>query len=188
MDWEAILARSPEPFIQSVSPWLYPPAAREAPLQNCPSGQGLTADSARTEDPLADMSTPSVDSTGNGNGNGSGKGSGTANGSIAGSSKAAPPTTGLLMQPLLLAVACTGFAQHSSACLGCAGPLFSSSSTRRLYDQAMPPALSYGLLMLDEDNKGAAQTQAGMSCWHASMSMTPAKGVATHVSHNRLCG
>lgn len=48
VDWEAILARSPNPFIQSVSPWLYPPAAREA-LLHAPSGQGLTADSARIE-------------------------------------------------------------------------------------------------------------------------------------------
>ena len=61
VDWEAILARSPEPFIQSVSPWLYPPAARET-LQSAPSGQGLTVDSARIEDTLADMSTPSTDS------------------------------------------------------------------------------------------------------------------------------
>ena len=28
MDWEAILSRSSEPFIASVSAWLYPPAAR----------------------------------------------------------------------------------------------------------------------------------------------------------------
>ena len=28
VDWEAILSRSPEPFIASVSAWLYPPAAR----------------------------------------------------------------------------------------------------------------------------------------------------------------
>lgn len=67
MDWEAILARSPEPFIQSVSPWLYPPAARET-LQSSPSGQGLTADSARAEDPLADRSTPSMDGNGSANG------------------------------------------------------------------------------------------------------------------------
>ncbi|KAL3145349.1 hypothetical protein ABBQ38_001606 [Trebouxia sp. C0009 RCD-2024] len=79
VDWEAILARSPEPFIQSVSPWLYPPAARET-LQSSPSGQGLTADSARTEDPLADMITPAQD--------------GTPSGAVAGSSQAAPPTTG----------------------------------------------------------------------------------------------
>ena len=78
VDWEAILARSPEPFIQSVSPWLYPPAARET-LQNSPSGQGLTADSARVEDPLADMSTPSMDGIGNGN--------------MPGTSKAAPTDT-----------------------------------------------------------------------------------------------
>ena len=93
VDWEAILARSPEPFIQSVSPWLYPPAARETPLQSSPSGQGLTADSARIEDPLADMSAPSMD--------------GIADGSIAGVSKAAPPDTGLQMQPSLSALACT---------------------------------------------------------------------------------
>lgn len=83
VDCEAILARSPEPFIQSVSPWLYPPAARETPLQSSPSGQGLTADSARIEDPLADMSASSMDDI--------------ANGSIAGISKAAPPETGLQM-------------------------------------------------------------------------------------------
>ena len=93
VDWEAILARSPEPFIQSVSPWLYPPAARETPLQSSPSGQGLTADSARIEDPLADMSAPSVDGSGNG--------------STAGVSKAAPPDTGLQMHQSLLATACT---------------------------------------------------------------------------------
>ena len=28
VDWEAILSRSPKPFIASVSGWLYPPAAR----------------------------------------------------------------------------------------------------------------------------------------------------------------
>ena len=27
MDWEAILSRSPEAFVASVSAWLYPPAA-----------------------------------------------------------------------------------------------------------------------------------------------------------------
>ncbi|BDA45969.1 probable UDP-N-acetylglucosamine-peptide N-acetylglucosam at N-terminal half [Coccomyxa sp. Obi] len=31
VDWEAILARSADPFIASVSPWLYPPAARGEP-------------------------------------------------------------------------------------------------------------------------------------------------------------
>ena len=30
VDWEAILSRSREPFIASVSAWLYPPAARAA--------------------------------------------------------------------------------------------------------------------------------------------------------------
>lgn len=80
MDWEAILARSPEPFIQSVSPWLYPPAARET-LQSAPSGQGLTADSARLEDALADMGTLSPDGIGVGE--------------TAGVSKAAPPDSGL---------------------------------------------------------------------------------------------
>ncbi|KAL3144958.1 hypothetical protein ABBQ32_003464 [Trebouxia sp. C0010 RCD-2024] len=79
VDWEAILARSPEPFIQSVSPWLYPSAARET-LQSSPSGQGLTADSSRTEDPLADMITPPLD--------------GTPSGAVAGNSQAAPPTKG----------------------------------------------------------------------------------------------
>ena len=28
VDWEAILSRSSEPFVASVSAWLYPPAAR----------------------------------------------------------------------------------------------------------------------------------------------------------------
>ena len=93
VDWEAILARSPEPFVQSVSPWLYPPAARETPLQSSPSGQGLTADSARIEDPLAEMSTGSMDGIGNG--------------SIPAITKAAPPITGLQMQPSLFAIACT---------------------------------------------------------------------------------
>ena len=50
MDWEAILSRNPTGFIQSVSPWLYPPAARES-LLHAPSGQGLTADSARADQP-----------------------------------------------------------------------------------------------------------------------------------------
>ena len=59
VDWEAILARSPTPFIQSVSPWLYPPAAREA-LLRAPSGQGLTADSARTDSDLPGLSEPST--------------------------------------------------------------------------------------------------------------------------------
>ena len=45
------------PFIQSVSPWLLPPAAREAPL-NAPSGQGLNADSARVEVELPGTSAP----------------------------------------------------------------------------------------------------------------------------------
>ena len=31
VDWEAILSRSAEPFIASVSSWLYPPAARGDP-------------------------------------------------------------------------------------------------------------------------------------------------------------
>ena len=31
VDWEAILSRAREPFIASVSAWLYPPAARAAP-------------------------------------------------------------------------------------------------------------------------------------------------------------
>lgn len=31
VDWEAILAQSVEPFIDSVSPWLYPPAAKGMP-------------------------------------------------------------------------------------------------------------------------------------------------------------
>ena len=86
VDWEAILARSPEPFIQSVSPWLYPPAARET-LQSAPSGQGLTADSARIEDTLADMGTLIPDGIGAGE--------------AAGVSKAAPPESG---QPCSVAV------------------------------------------------------------------------------------
>ena len=28
-DWEAILARSPTPFIAALGPWLFPPVARE---------------------------------------------------------------------------------------------------------------------------------------------------------------
>ena len=31
VDWEAILSRSPKPFVASVSAWLYPPAARGQP-------------------------------------------------------------------------------------------------------------------------------------------------------------
>jgi len=31
VDWEAILSRAPEPFVASVSRWLYPPAARAPP-------------------------------------------------------------------------------------------------------------------------------------------------------------
>ena len=89
VDWEAILARSPEPFIQSVSPWLYPPAARET-FQSSPSGQGLPADSARTEDPLADMTTPSMDGTASNVASSS-----IASSTAAGSSQAAPPTTGV---------------------------------------------------------------------------------------------
>ena len=57
VDWEAILSRSPMPFIQSVSPWLLPPAAREA-LLTAPSGQGLNADSARVEVELPGTSAP----------------------------------------------------------------------------------------------------------------------------------
>ncbi len=57
VDWEAILARSPSPFIQSVSPWLYPPAAKETPLHG-PSGQGLRADSIRVEVELPGTSAP----------------------------------------------------------------------------------------------------------------------------------
>ena len=47
VDWEAILSRSPEPFIASVSAWLYPPAARgdqaaEAPtLASAPNPEQL---------------------------------------------------------------------------------------------------------------------------------------------------
>lgn len=54
VDWEAILARSPTPFIQSVSPWLYPPAAREPPV--APTGAGISADSSRVEDVLLQAS------------------------------------------------------------------------------------------------------------------------------------
>ena len=36
MDWEAILSRSSEPFIASVSSWLYPPAARGEPAAQAP--------------------------------------------------------------------------------------------------------------------------------------------------------
>ena len=57
VDWEAILARSPTPFIQSVSPWLYPPAAKETPLHG-PSGQGLRADSIRADVELPGISAP----------------------------------------------------------------------------------------------------------------------------------
>ncbi|DBA80252.1 hypothetical protein WJX79_002480 [Trebouxia sp. C0005] len=57
VDWEAILARSPTPFIQSVSSWLYPPAAKENPLHG-PSGQGLCTDSLRAEVELPGSSAP----------------------------------------------------------------------------------------------------------------------------------
>ena len=57
VDWEAILARSPTPFIPSVSPWLYPPAAKETPLHG-PSGQGLRADSIRADVELPGVSAP----------------------------------------------------------------------------------------------------------------------------------
>lgn len=44
MDWEAILAQHPDQFIASVSPWLYPPAARgEAQGQQQQQGQGAVA-------------------------------------------------------------------------------------------------------------------------------------------------
>lgn len=59
VDWEAILARSPTPFIQSVSPWLYPPAAKEAP--HAPTGAGMSADSARVEEVLLESSQPEVE-------------------------------------------------------------------------------------------------------------------------------
>ena len=36
VDWEAILSRSPEPFVVSVSAWLYPPAARDQPAAQPP--------------------------------------------------------------------------------------------------------------------------------------------------------
>ena len=59
VDWEAILARSPIPFIQSVSPWLYPPAAKEAPQP--PTGAGMAADSARVEEVLMQASQPELE-------------------------------------------------------------------------------------------------------------------------------
>ena len=36
VDWEAILSRSSEPFVASVSAWLYPPAARGEPAAQAP--------------------------------------------------------------------------------------------------------------------------------------------------------
>ena len=36
MDWEAILSRSPQAFVASVSAWLYPPAARGQPAARPP--------------------------------------------------------------------------------------------------------------------------------------------------------
>ena len=59
VDWEAILARSPIPFIQSVSPWLYPPAAKEAPQP--PTGAGMAAESARVEEVLMQASQPELE-------------------------------------------------------------------------------------------------------------------------------
>jgi hypothetical protein len=37
VDWEAILSRSAEPFIASVSSWLYPPAAQGSSAADTPS-------------------------------------------------------------------------------------------------------------------------------------------------------
>ena len=36
VDWEAILSRSSDPFVTSVSAWLYPPAARGEPAAQVP--------------------------------------------------------------------------------------------------------------------------------------------------------
>lgn len=41
VDWEAILARSADPFIASVSPWLYPLAARGEPRPLQPAAAEL---------------------------------------------------------------------------------------------------------------------------------------------------
>lgn len=37
VDWEAILSRSVEPFIASVSSWLYPAAAQSGTIANTPA-------------------------------------------------------------------------------------------------------------------------------------------------------
>ena len=53
VDWEAILSPNPAAFISSVSPWLYPAAARE-PVQ-APSGTGgLQAASAKLDSGIAE--------------------------------------------------------------------------------------------------------------------------------------
>lgn len=61
MDWEAILSPNPAAFIASVSPWLYPAAARE-PVQP-PSGTGgLQAASAKLDSGIAEAQPPSGES------------------------------------------------------------------------------------------------------------------------------
>lgn len=58
VDWEAILSPNPAAFIASVSPWLYPAAARE-PVQP-PSGTGgLQAASAKLDSGIAEAQPPS---------------------------------------------------------------------------------------------------------------------------------
>ena len=61
VDWEAILSPNPAAFIASVSPWLYPAAARE-PVQP-PSGTGgLQAASAKLDSGIAEAQPPSGES------------------------------------------------------------------------------------------------------------------------------
>ena len=57
VDWEAILSPNPAAFIASVSPWLYPAAARQ-PVQ-APSGTGgLQAASAKVDSGIAEAQAP----------------------------------------------------------------------------------------------------------------------------------
>ena len=61
MDWEAILSPNPAAFIASVSPWMYPAAARE-PVQP-PSGTGgLQAASAKLDSGTAEAQPPTGES------------------------------------------------------------------------------------------------------------------------------
>ena len=58
VDWEAILSRSAEPFIASVSAWLYPPAARGDPAAaaaDAGAGAGAAASARQQHAPGANL-------------------------------------------------------------------------------------------------------------------------------------